>query len=457
MKNKFLLLCLTALAVLAFSCSDDSDDVKKEEDDDQPPVGETRGMNIQDAQSLVLLGPAPNGRIGDVRPAYTPNLYKITEGGSMEVVKFLDAQGNVIDTKEAGTNVLVRWITPMNDEYVALTGDFVFPDSISTKHYTTLLLRKTDGAIFDFTQGGLVPPWKRLGEAVVKADGAGNLYYLTMDNAAGSVKKLDVSNPQQPAVSGYTSTGQEARYFEMDAHGNCLYKYGESGGVTQANGTADLRIRKANGGIFEVKVDGRDNREAWLGNNGSFYFITYTWDNGYLPAIHRITITGSEIAINTVWSANDDLDVNDAVGSMMRTESQGAYMIRKENSVVFVDTYFNRNLHWEFFEEDNTVRKFELPQVEEGALLVYSERYYYIASGTNLYKVDLDTHAYESLLPENAYEVYTMNVSADDVVQFSAMRFSDGKKIVAEISAAGALTVVSEELEAAAIVLQRLN
>lgn len=456
MKNKFLLLCMTALAVLAFSCSDDSDDVKKEEDDDQPPVAETRGMSIKDAKSLVLLGPVLNGRVGDVRPPYTPNLYKITAGGSMEVVEFLDVLGNVIDPKEAGTYVTVYSITPMNDDYVALLGDFNFPDSVSTKHYTALLLRKSDGAIFDFSEGGLSPHLKRLGEEVVKADDSGNLYYRTSDTN-GAVKKLTIANPEQLAVSGYTSTGQQAQYFEMDAHGNCLYKYGESDGVTQANGAADLRIRKANGGIFEVKVDGRDNREAWLGNNGSFYFITYTWDNGYLPAIHKIAITGSEIAINTVWSANDDLDVNDAVGSMMRTESQGAYLIRKENSVVFVDTYFNRNLHWEFFEEDNTVRKFELPQIEEGALLVYSEKYYYIASGTSLYKVDLDTHEYESLLPENAYEVYTMNVSTDDVVQLSAMRFSDGKKIVAEISATGTLTVVSEELDAPAIVLQRLN
>lgn len=456
MKNKFLPFCLATLVLLAFSCSDESDDIKREEeDDDQPAVGETRGMSIKNAKSLVLLAPTVNGRIGDdVRPAYTPNLYKITDDGSMEVVEFLDVLGNVIDPTEAGTYVSVYSIVPMNNDYVALLGDFVFPDSVSTKNYTALLLRKSDGAIFDFSQGGLNPETKRLGESVVKADGPGNLFYTANENAG--VKKLAITNPEQLTVSGYTGTGQQARYFEVDAHGNCIYKYGESGGVTNANGAADLRIRKANGGIFEVKVDGRDNREAWLGNNGSFYFITYTWDNGYQPAIHKIDIAGSDIAINAVWTT-DDLTVSDAVGSTIRTNTQGSYMIRKENSVVFVDTYFDRNLHWEFFEEDNTVRQFELPEIEEGALLVYSDNYYYIASGTNLYKVNLDTHEYESLLPENAYEVYTMNVSADDVVQFSAMRFSDGKKIVAEISAAGVLTVVSQELDATAIVLQRLN
>jgi hypothetical protein len=48
-----------------------------------------------------------------------------------------------------------------------------------------------------------------------------------------------------------------------------------------------------------------------------------------------------------------------------------------------------------------------------------------------------------------------MMVNDDDVVQFSGLRFSDGKKILAEIKD-GALNIIEEEMNRNAVILERL-
>lgn len=57
------------------------------------------------------------------------------------------------------------------------------------------------------------------------------------------------------------------------------------------------------------------------------------------------------------------------------------------------------------------------------------------------------------MVPFLKYEIYTMSVSNDEVLQISALRFSDGKKIIAQ----NEFTLIDEEQDKEVMYLQRLN
>lgn len=408
-------------------------------------------LNIAHASSLAIVE-EPSGRVAE----NAANFYKITANGSFEEVKFVNPDGTDIDPTLASPVVKVEKIINLNASYLLLSGTFSVSDTLGhSQTYSSLLVRKNDGAIYNYESNDIALK-SRLGEGPLKYDASNNIYY---SNGTG-VNKLTISDPSKISKIEYLPTGQKAEYFDIDAKGICVYKYGESSGVTNSNGTNDIRLKKLNGGIFEVKVEGRDNREFWLGSNGAIYFTTYTWSNGFIPAIHKINVNNNDISISNVWSS-DNTSTYPGVGKMFRTTSQGAYKILKGNSVLFIDTYQSSygsdNSSWEFFEDTNEVVNISLPRMEQESIIISSSQFYYIATGTDLYKVNINTHQYTKLLNSGEYEVYAINVDDNDNIQFSGLRFDDGKKIFAKINKDGVLTIVDAELDRKATVLERLN
>jgi len=434
MKKHFLVILTISLII--FGCE------KRDTNEKEVPV-----LDIANAKSLIVLE-SYNKSTSSSGP-----LYKITLDGSFEEVKFINPNGSDID--EGKTEVSVKSILNVNSDFLILTGSFSVWDSMGNKQsYNTLLVRKSDGAIFDF--GGDdndIDCTSLLGDKPFQLDNFGNFYY---SNHSGMVFKVDISNPEAIVKSEYLPTGQKADCFGIESQGNCIYKYGESSAITHSNGTSNLRVKKTDGGIFEVNISGRDNKEFWIGNNGKIYFTTYTWSNGYKPLINSLNIDNGNVSIDTVWTSSSS-DEDDAVGSFFRTQYQGSYLLRTNKSVVFIDTYFNRIKSFELFESSNTVRLIDLPPIEQGAIIVNSDLYYYIATGTDLYKVSFSDHSYSKLLNTGEYEVYAMTVSSDDVIQLSALRFSDGKKVFCQIDEKGNLTTIDEEQDKKGIVMERLD
>jgi len=446
---KYLAL-LFLVGFLMIGCTDDDpkkDNDKNGDDGKRYPVAV---LNIKGAQSVAVLENSNGGRM----TAEESNFYKIKADNSMEKVTFVNADGTAIDPAIAAPVVIVSNMVDLDDKFLLLSGTFQAWDTLGVQQsYSDLLVRKTDGAIFNFLENNVAFSKVKLGDNLIKHDAAGNIYY---PNFTG-VTKLSVSDPEKITKEEYLSSGQTAQFFEITPEGGAVYKYGEGGGVTAANGTDQIRIKKPGGGIFEVKVDGRDNRQFWTGINGATYLITYTWANGYQPAIHKITLSGDNVNVEQVWS-NDTFDYP-GVGNMLRTSTQGSYRINKEKSVVFIDTYYSKygnDYSWEFNEETNTVTNIEnLPAIEEKAIIVSSSDHYYIATGTEIYKVDLNTHEYTTLI--GGFDVYSMNVTADNKLQFSGLRMDDGKKVFAEITSEGTFVLIDQEIGKSATVLQRLN
>lgn len=444
MKKTLQALC-SLFVLLSVSCSSDKEN---ETSNGGQTINQKTVLNITDAKSLVILEKSLTGK----SLATETNLFKITTDGKYLPVNFTNLDGS---TNPTATKSIIYDIKNLNSDYILLSGSFEIPDKEGKlKKYKSILVRKSDGAIYDSSALEFSFRAIKMGEILPKTDSEGNIYYYKGNNSIG---KFSLNNPENINAINYLPSGETNGYFEVDTKGNCMYQYGTSKGVTKSNGTNDIRIRKANGGIYEVKIDGRDNKEFWLGNNGNFYFITYTWNNNYVPQIHKINIDGDNITTSVVWPLKGE-PIPDGVGHMFRSSGDGSYMIKKKNSVVFIDTYYSwGSMNWEFFENDHSVESINLPNIDKDAKIIYSKEYYYIATKTDLYKVNLITHAYTKLLTSGEYQIYTLNVNNEDKVQFSALRLKDGKKIFAEINKEGTLNNVNEEINQKAIVLERIN
>jgi hypothetical protein len=269
-----------------------------------------------------------------------------------------------------------------------------------------------------------------------KYDALGNIYFPTSLNTG--VSKLIVDNPEEIGVIDYLPIGQKAYNFDLASDGSCIYKY-------HPFDYDKFRVKKPTGGIFEVQLDGRFNIDFWIGTDGLIYFASESRGFGNNSSmIHKINVLGEEVVIDTLWSHSD-------TGIVSNTD--WSHRIRRDNSVIFI--YSTKG--FEFFEETNTVVSISLPIAQSDMIIVNSKDYYYIASETDLYKVSFETHEYVKLLKTGEYEVYSLNVDDNDTVLFSGLRFKDGKMIFAEIDSEGNLTVVDEELDRKATMLQRLN
>ena len=222
-----------------------------------------------------------------------------------------------------------------------------------------------------------------------------------------------------------------------DRDGNCVYEYGE-----------DYRLRKGPGGIFDFQSGEPDPSEFWVGSNGMMYFTSYDHDNE-VPTIGQLNVNGNgEVSSTELWAAPG---FNEGFG-VQNTNHNYYYRIVRQNSIVFIA--FENGSHWEFSEGDNQVINFELPDLSLSTKVAYSDDYYYLAEGTNLYKVSFADHNYSSILTPGEYEVYTMSVNNDEILQINALRFSDGRKIIAEINAQGEFNVIDEEQDKEALYLQ---
>lgn len=432
---KTLIVLTAGLTILA---------CEKEKDKKGPvPV-----LNIMDAESLVILKSSSQSSSSLKSPSDSNDgevtFYKITVDGSFEEVKFVNADGSDLGDDQAETYIRVDVIYDLNDDYLLLRGDFSVWDTIgNNQDYTSLLVRKSDGAIFNFgnyiinsSNDPLCPAFQ--------TDGQGNAYFLL----GNGFYKLDITNPNKLVISEYSPPGQYIFFIGgladngglIDNNGNLIY-CPESG---------NTRIKKADGGIIFPEKNGEQVSflTYWKGNNGKIYGVL-SEDQEY--SINKIEI--SENAQVTELIRNNMIGLLDGFHRIFSA-------VRKSNSIVFI---YGSATCIEFFENTNRLDKHEISELEsvEMEKIVHSDTYFYFTCSTSmgslLYKVSLTDFSYEKILDGVDYEIYSISVSASDVIQFSGLRFSDGKKVFCEIDANGNLTTIDEEQNREGTVLFRLN
>jgi len=425
---------MSILGIMA-SCSDNDSPAKLE-------VYQRPALDVKNAQSLAAISSNTGGRVAGATADQQTQLYKLTADGSLAPVTFINADGTNADTTLEQT-ISVSSIVKVNNDYIEMNGNFAVWDTTGVNQfYSSLLVRKTDGAIFDFNESLAMPDFYRPGDDIFPQDAAGNIYFLTRNR---SVSRLDLKAPDNLTQTDYLPGGQVVYNFSIDKNGNCAYNYNNL-----AQGS--IRMRKVNGGLEDIMVEGRTNAGYWTGANGTIYFVTYATGNS---SIHTLEVVDNKVITTQVWITDD---VNTYTMFLDTRESNNApYRIKKKNSIVFVGSNTEGARSWEFSEIDNTVTLLDLPSFSESRIIVQSDKYYYIAHKTDLYKIDLETHQYTKLFSTGQYQVYAMSVSKDDVLQFSGLRFSDGKKVFAQVNATNALSILNETAGMQATVLQRLN
>jgi len=446
MKFKALSLILYTFLVL-FSCTEGdilsenqppeepTEELPKEEEPVKPKTYPKAVLDISDAASLVGLENVAGGRVASEKS----NLFKITDDGKFEMVAFVYPDGSPLDstvTVNVTPSLTVFQLYHVNPDYLLLTGQFVFPDTLGGSKQTDIILaRKSDGAIFGFERGlNLV---NQYGVRAFKHDAVGNVYFMTSDN---NVAKLSLDNPDQLTRIPYLATGQQAIKFEILPDGTCLY---EKGGYPMV-----FRVRKLNGGIFDfVPPDDQVNAAIWTGSDNQVYCSTYSYERAM---IYKVTTNNNDVVIDTV-AVTDDHQIVIGITNMHNRH----YRIHTDRSTIFVSDQ-DPDESFEFFEDDKSIRGITLPFVKSGCTIAGASKFnYYITVDDNIYKVDISTHAYTKILSAGEFEIYSMTVNDDDVVQFSGLRFSDGKKILAEIKN-GTLNVIEEEMNRTAVILERL-
>ncbi len=412
-----------------------------EKDPDNGPPGTTTYdqpiLDLSDASALVALetGEGHKNSLEDENS----NLYKLTTDGTYEMVRFVNPDGSEVDPDLAETRIIVEEIFNLTDEYLVLRGDFNLYDTLgNTQFYQQLMIRKTDGAIFEYTLGmGDSGPDNFINSPVVRHDEKGNIYFGKRHYA---IIRL-LLEAQAPEYVNILPSGQSYSQFTTDKFGNCIY----------TDEDYDFKILKESGGLEEIET--KDYTDAfWKGLDGKLYLKMQEYDeNSY---VYRLDYNDDNISQVQVFE--------DTEGLIHHNFFTGEYYkIEKASSILFIDTNEEALQSWEFFENDYTVEAVETPIAparfyDGSSSLVNASNFLYMFNETKLYKVDLNDYI-STKLSSDEYEFYNLGINANKELMFSALRYSDAKKVIGKITASDEIIILDSESDKKAIAFTRLD
>jgi len=174
-------------------------------------------------------------------------IFKITDGGALQAVKYLNENKNEITLLYPPVR-----ISAINDSYIYV--GFGYGMATIVESY---LVRKTDGAVFQITKG-----WDPYDDSQMvrsyfrnlsqfKTDQNNNLYYITNAGNADSrprVVKIDLNGINSLTCSLITPDTDMVERYDVDGQGNVIY----DGNLVSSVSTSVSRIRKSNGGLESV-------------------------------------------------------------------------------------------------------------------------------------------------------------------------------------------------------------
>ncbi|WP_053976929.1 hypothetical protein [Mangrovimonas xylaniphaga] len=411
-------ICALFVAATLISCSKDEEGSQK--------IYQKIALDITDAQNLAVMNPTSSfGRNGNDG---TASLYKLTTNGNFEEVSFINADGTSLDEGATNTQIDVNKIIDLNPEFIVLNGYFKVYDTIgNTQEYNSLLVGKNDGAIYNFEIGNPLaqPPMDTrhfLNSKSYDMDSNDNIYF---PGYSEEFYKLNLSSLPTPSYTDIGLSGQSILFYDIDQQGNIYYNQDQ------------LKVLKATGGVEVISENQVDF--YWVGKNNNLYYREYGDSTFYM-------VDSSTGNFDSTYSFT---------GPNLNTYSNSFYFhVDKPNSTLFISVSHTNGFHYEFSEDTNTFTEIELPYNPEA--IIQTEETLYMYNGTNVYKMNLSDNSYE-MISSNAYEIYTMSLDQNDKLLFSGLRYSDGKKVIGEMSTTGDVTIIEEEMDTEAVSLVRLD
>lgn len=408
--KKIFYFVIMSISLLLASCSDDGGSSSSND-------AKLTKLDLSNASTLFI---AP----GTTRSTSGSNvLYKITDGGVIQQVSYLDENGDTIKN---------AYIPSM---IYTIKGSAYF---IATFNMGDYLINKTSGAVYALGYGsaGYI---ERTGgyqnSDYYVTDAQGNIYY----EQSNRVYKLDITNPSSVTLTPLTSDAESAWGFTVSSKGDVLYR------TNSVN-----RVRMSNGGLYNVGAY-TTTFNSYTGLNGK---IKYTTNSN---AIYTINIDDNYNATTETQT------VSGQIGGLYNP----VYQLRFSNRIIILNQISPSSYGQPPIQEvDNissTPKWITLSYNISSIKLVANTDSYYYLSGLNsssqsyLIKVDPATNAVTELLTPGKYDIYKMTVSSTNEVLFNALRMSDGVKVIGKISASGTLQILDQQINSEVTVLERIQ
>lgn len=447
MKKRNLLLAVLLQAALLMNFASCSDDDEEEYFDSK--ISNLKFLSIENAKNLYISTDNTAGRAA----SDTKKIFKITEDGYTEEVKYLDE-----DNKEVSLGYTQPCaIQPVNDEYI-FVGFGYGGDSISSSY----LVRKTDGAVFSLVNAG--NPYKIYNsyknEKLLKTDKNNNLYFLSYGSGIQKVVKVNLSGIDSLSATTVSASTDYVNIFDVDWNGNVIY----DGYLASASSNPVNRLRKANGGVVNLSTVST----YWIGLDGNIYYKSNSLadykESEYDSETGSYTYYGypiKKITVDSSYNVSDE--VYGYFGQFFY--QSGSYKLELQNEILIISASGNDSKIYEVYNETGTPRVVSLDSlsIKSVTAVASTENFYYIAgtdksNNTFLIKVDPTDDSYTNLLPQNDYDVYSFTASETDGIIFNALRMSDGKKVIGKVGIDGGdVTMIDEESDVQITYLERIN
>lgn len=408
-------------------------------------------LDIVDATNLyVSTGSAANRSV--VGSSNVKKLFKITEAGYVEEVKYLDENKNEIS------------FSLQPDEILSVNDEFVFVgfrnQEYSTWITSSYLVRKSDGAVFDMEKTD--HPQKNYSDyanaPMIKTDRNNNLYFLTF---SGEIVQVNLSGADTLTATTVSRSTDKATLFDVDRNGNVIY----SGSLESNPAIGFTRLVKKNGG-FDNLV--KDMYSYWIGYDGNIYYQAgmddeYYWEGEYdaqtgiRPTsgypIKKLEIDEAYKLNNTLYGYTNLFNYRDAEFYKIDVQNRSYIIYSKEAHIA------------EVYNDSAKPREVVLDSLDIKTITAISvtEKYYYIAGldskmDTFLVRIDPLDDTCKFLLPRNEYDVFSFTVSETDGVVFNALRMNDGKTVIGQIGIDGGdVTMIDEEGDVMVTCLERIK
>lgn len=456
-KTKFFSLLLSS--VLAISLIGNLTACKNNEEDDDDyydswnNISKLKYLGIENAKNLYISTGSASNRSARAGSDGVKKLFKITEDGYTEEVKYLDENGNEISVTQQPETIY-----PINDEYIFVGFD-----------YSSYLVRKTDGVAFDMTNAGrpqkIYDFYKN--SSLFSLDRNNNLYYLVYDYSSNSsgkkIAKVNLSGINSLESTKVSPSTDYVHAFDVDWKGNLIY----DGYLTSDSQNCIQRIKKANGGLYNL-----ENMSAyWIGLDGCIYY--YSSDQNDYKQSEYNSETNSYIyygyPIKKITIDNNYNVTDEIYGYLSESNSfllaSSTYKIEVDNKILMIYASNQDSKIYEVYNSERQPRAVHLNGIELKSItaVTSSENYYYIAgtdskNNTLLIKVDPTTDEYTNLLPQNDYDVFSFTASESDGIVFNALRMNDGKKIIGKVGINGGnVAIIDEESDVEISYLKRIN
>lgn len=385
-------------------------------------------LDLSDADYLVL-------KASDNLKSTNSNqdLYKIKIDGdniTEEKVSLLDALGNEIDS--IFPEFSVRRILELKEGLICLNGYFELPldsSEVEPQVLHSLLVRTSDGAIFDFNRH--FPSLKSyyLNQNYIQTDKLGNVYYDSKN-----VYKLSESENGY-LQEEYLPIGEEYSSFFIDFDGNCYY-------YTHPY----HRVKKSEGGIAIADV------------YKNFYCIWNTYDNKVMASVYDsvgyLTIDDDEIKFSTfasisvgeawthIYTSNENRFTQVITPDINSEYKQVGNIIFEENKEVF-----------RLLLEDELFETYRLVINKISGSYIYLSSEYSLS--LDLYKIDLNSfeqvdsetyllNSFVSINFPDDLEIKTYEFNDSGEITFTALRLTDEMFVSGIVNSENMISILTE-------------